>query len=430
MARADAAGDPRDVIIVGGGIGGLTLALDLHRLGIPCRVFEAVPKITQVGVGITVLPHASRVLSELGLMEALLERGLSSKESVFYNRFGQFVYREPTGEYAGLPWPQLSIHRADLHEVLLNAARERLGEDRLTFGARLVRADQDDDAAYAHFQRADSSTEAGEDGADGGSTFTQQGSVVIGCDGIHSTLRRQLHPDEGPPIYQGLNMWRGVSAWPPFLSGASMLRVGWYPSGKLTIYPCRNNIDEHGNQLMNWIAAIETSHHVERDWGREGRLEDFISTFEDWKFDFLDVPAVLRAADSILEFPMVDQEPVSQWTFGRLTLLGDAAHPMVPRGSNGAGQAIVDCRALATALSQATDHREGLKAYEAERLPVTTKIVYKNRVEPPDVILQEVSTRTGDQPFKRREDVISDEELKALSEGYKDLTGYSHRALA
>ncbi|MPZ74302.1 MAG: FAD-binding protein [Nitriliruptorales bacterium] len=417
-------GDAHDVIIVGGGIGGLTLALELHRVGVPCRVFEAVPRVTQVGVGITVLPHASRVLAELGLMDQLLRYGLSMRDSVFYNRFGQFVYREPTGEYAGLAWPQLGIHRADLYEVLLAAVRERLGEDRVIFGARLVRADQDFGAAYAHFERV------GGDGDSSASSFTEQGSVVIGCDGIHSTLRCQLHPNEGPPVYQGQNMWRGVTPWPPFLSGASMLRVGWYSSGKLTIYPCRDNVDGQGNQLLNWIAAVQTSRHVERDWGRQGRLEDFISMFEDWTFDFLDVPSVLRAADAILEFPMVDQEPVSQWTFGRLTLLGDAAHPMVPRGSNGAGQAIVDCRALATAMAEADDPVEALKMYEAERLPVTTKIVYKNRVEPPDVILQEVCTRSGDQPFDRLEDVISEAELKALSEGYKDLTGYSKRALA
>lgn len=426
MAHPDAAGDPRDVIIVGGGIGGLTLALELHRIGVACRVFEAVPKITQVGVGITVLPHASRVLSELGLMEELLSHGLSTRESVFYNRFGQFIYREPTGEFAGLGWPQLAIHRADLHAVLLDAARERLGEDRLVFGARLAEADQDDDVAYAIFERGGS-------GDDAGSRFTQRGAVVIGCDGIHSTLRRQLHPQEGPPKYRGLNMWRGVTVWPPFMSGASMLRVGWYPTGKLTIYPCRDNVDGQGNQLMNWIAGIETSRHIERDWGRQGRLEDFLPTFEDWTFDFLDVPAVFRNAESVLEFPMVDQEPLSQWTFGRLTLLGDAAHPMVPRGSNGAGQAIVDCRALATALEAAdgpSGFPDALKAYEAQRLPVTTKIVYKNRAEPPDVILQEVCERTGDQPFERLEDVISQQELEALSHGYADLTGYSRRALA
>ncbi|MPZ88966.1 MAG: flavin-dependent oxidoreductase [Nitriliruptorales bacterium] len=418
--------DSQDVIVVGGGVGGLTLALELHRLGIACRVFEAVPKVSQVGVGITVLPHATRILAELGVLDALVARGLSARESVFYNRFGQFVFREPTGEYAGLKWPQLSIHRADLYDVLLEAARERLGDDRVVFGARFLRADQDSGAAYAHFEQVAPSP----GGGTSTSSFTQRGSVVIGCDGIHSTLRRQLHSNEGPPIYQGLNMWRGVTRWSPFLTGASMLRVGWYSSGKLTIYPCRDDVDGQGTQLMNWIAAVETSRHVDRDWGRQGRLEDFIATFEDWTFDFLDVPGVLRAADSILEYPMVDQEPISRWTFGRLTLLGDAAHPMVPRGSNGAGQAIVDCRSLASALSQSLDFVEALKVYEADRLPVTTKIVYKNRVDPPDAILREVCTRTNDQRFDRLEDVISDAELQGLSEGYKHLTGYSRRALA
>lgn len=418
--------DSQDVIIVGGGIGGLTLALDLHRLGIACRVFEAVPRVSQVGVGITVLPHAARILAELGLLDELVACGISTRESVFYNRFGQFVFREPAGEYAGLEWPQLSIHRADLYDVLLTAARERLGDDRIVFGARFVQADQDPGAAYAHFEQV---TPSPDDGTST-SSFTQQGSVVIGCDGIHSTLRRQLHPNEGPPIHQGLNMWRGVTRWSPFLTGASMLRVGWYSSGKLTIYPCRAEVDHQGRQLMNWIAAVETSRQVDRDWGRQGRLEDFISTFEDWTFDFLDVPGVLRAADSILEYPMVDQEPLSQWTFGRLTLLGDAAHPMVPRGSNGAGQAIVDCRSLANALSRSRDDVEALNAYESDRLPVTTKIVHKNRVDPPDAILREVCTRTDDQRFDRLEEVISEAELERLSEGYKHLTGYSRRALA
>jgi 2-polyprenyl-6-methoxyphenol hydroxylase-like FAD-dependent oxidoreductase len=225
-------------------------------------------------------------------------------------------------------------------------------------------------------------------------------------------------------------MWRGVTRWKPFLSGASMLRVGWYSSGKLTIYPCRANVDGEGKQLMNWIAAVETDRHIDRDWGRQGRLEDFISTFQEWDFDFLDVPGVLAGADSILEYPMVDQEPLPQWTSGRLTLLGDAAHPLVPRGSNGAGQAIVDCGSLATALASAADPVEALHVYESERRPVTSRIVYRNRTDPPDAILREVCQRTNDQPFERLADVISDAELENLSEGYRHLTGYSQRALA
>jgi 2-polyprenyl-6-methoxyphenol hydroxylase-like FAD-dependent oxidoreductase len=252
--------------------------------------------------------------------------------------------------------------------------------------------------------------------------------VIIGADGIHSALRKLLYPDEGPPLYQGLNMWRGVTRWPPFLTGASMLRVGWYPTGKLTIYPCRA-ADHEGKQLMNWIAAVETPRYLDRDWGREGRLEDFIDIFADWHFDFLDVPAVLESAEAILEYPMVDQDPLDRWTFGRVTLLGDAAHPMVPRGSNGAGQAIVDCRALADALAGTKDHASALLAYEQERRPATTKIVYTNRANPPDAILREVCERTGDQPFANLDDVISADELASLSEGYKVVTGYSRSLL-
>jgi 5-methylphenazine-1-carboxylate 1-monooxygenase len=410
--------DTDDVLVVGGGIGGLTLALELHRVGVPVRVFEAVPEVAQVGVGITVLPHATRVLADLGLLDELTARGVPTVESVFYNRFGQFVYREPTGTAAGLAWPQMAMHRADLYDVLLEAARARLGDERLTFGARFVRADQDEKSVTARFVHAD------------GTESTATGSVLVGCDGIHSAVRKQLHPADPPPLYQGFTMWRGVTPWQPFLSGASMLRVGWYSSGKLTIYPCRDAVDAEGNQLMNWIAAIEDHRDIERDWGRRGRLEDFLGTFADWTFDFLDVPALLRSADAILEYPMVDQEPLERWTFGRITLLGDAAHPLVPRGSNGAGQAIVDCRALATAFAATGDRVEALQRYEAERRPKTSEIVYRNRANPPDAILREVCLRTGDRPFDRLEDVISQQELDDINHGYRDLTGYSQQALA
>jgi 2-polyprenyl-6-methoxyphenol hydroxylase-like FAD-dependent oxidoreductase len=409
-----------DVLIAGGGIGGLTLGLELHRLGVPFRIFESLPRVTQAGVGVTVLPHATRILDDLGLLDELRSRCVITAESVFYNRFGQFIYAEPSGERDGLRWPQLSIHRADLYEVLLSALLQRVEPDRVVFGACFDDFTQDEQSIRASF------TPTGDD--NGAEPFVIEGAVLIGADGIHSTLRKKLYPSEGEPLYQGLNMWRGVTRWPPFLTGASMLRVGWYPTGKLTIYPCRPT-DQDGKQLMNWIAAIETPRYLDRDWGREGRLEDFIDIFADWHFDFLDVPAVFEAADAILEYPMVDQEPLDQWTFGRVTLLGDAAHPMVPRGSNGAGQAIVDCRSLADALASSLDPRAALLAYEAERRPATTKIVYTNRANPPDAILREVCERTNDQPFTNLDDVISPDELAALSEGYKLVTGYSRSTL-
>lgn len=409
-----------EVMIAGGGIGGLTLALDLHRLGIPSRVYEAVDEPAPVGVGITVLPHATKVLWDLGLADPLLERCLVTRESLFYNRFGQLVFREEVGTGSGVQWPQLSVHRGDLYQVLLDAVLDRLGPDRVLFGHRMLRAWQDGGRAYAEFSLGEGA---------GPPTAVESADAIVGADGIHSTLRRQLYPTEGPPLYQGINMWRGVTLWDPFLSGASMLRVGWYSSGKLTIYPCRPPGPD-GRQLMNWIAALYTPHHLERDWGRAGRLDDFLPTFADWRFDFLDVPGVLAAAEAILEFPMVDQEPLPRWTFGRLTLLGDAAHPMVPRGSNGAGQAIVDCRVLAESLATAGSVEEGLMAYEAVRRPATTQVVYRNRANPPDAILREVWARTGDRPFADLDSVISQQELRSLSEGYRDATGYSRRALA
>ena len=253
--------------------------------------------------------------------------------------------------------------------------------------------------------------------------------VVVACDGIHSRLRKQLHPDEGPPVYSGVNMWRGTAVHPPFLTGATMTRAGWLATGKMVAYPIRENVDDAGNQLVNWVAEIETPRHADRDWNRRGQLADFIGVFEDWHFDWLDVPAMIRSSGEILEYPMVDQDPLDHWTHGRLTLLGDAAHPMVPRGSNGAGQAILDARVLRNALAGIADPAAALRAYEAARLPVTAKVVLTNRATPPDAILREVWLRTGDRPFTRIEDVVDVSELRGISERYKDVAGFSHEAL-
>jgi 2-polyprenyl-6-methoxyphenol hydroxylase-like FAD-dependent oxidoreductase len=218
-----------------------------------------------------------------------------------------------------------------------------------------------------------------------------------------------------------------VTRWKPMLSGASMVRAGWLSHGKMVIYPIRR-ADADGLQLVNWVAEIETPNYRKRDWNRPGSLEDFLPAFADWHFDWLDVPAFIRAADSVLEFPMVDQDPLPRWSFGRVTLLGDAAHPMVPRGSNGAGQAILDARALTAALLE-HEPVAALAAYENQRLEATTRIVLTNRSNPPDAILREAFLRTGDKPFRAIEDVISHEELRALSDGYKQIAGYSVAAL-
>jgi 2-polyprenyl-6-methoxyphenol hydroxylase-like FAD-dependent oxidoreductase len=408
-----------DVLIVGGGIGGLTLALTLEKAGIPSRVFESSPEIKAVGVGINILPHAAKELARLGLAGELSRYAVETREAAFFNRFGQLIYREPLGRAAGYEWPQYSVHRGDLHTVLLEAVRRRLGNDCVLAGWKCAGFEQDAQGATALFR----STVTGEELA------PQRGRVVVACDGIHSVIRKQLHPYEGEPLYSGVNMWRGVTRWPPFLSGASMVRAGWLKCGKMVIYPIRERIDAHGQQLVNWVAEIETPRHDERDWTRRGELADFIGAFEDWRFEWLDVPAFIRAADLVLEFPMVDQDPLPWWTQGFVTLLGDAAHPMVPRGSNGAGQAILDARALADALCAYRDAAEALQAYEAKRREATSNVVRMSRKNPPDAILREVFVRSGDKPFTRIEDVIGLEELKAISEGYKRVAGYDRESL-
>ncbi|HSU05776.1 MAG TPA: flavin-dependent oxidoreductase, partial [Acetobacteraceae bacterium] len=323
-----------DILIVGAGIGGLTLALALHEAGIPCRVFESAPAIRPVGVGINILPHGAAELARLGLENALADAAITTRESVFFNRFGQLIWREPAGRAAGFRHPQFSIHRGDLQLILLDAVRERIGAARIMTGWECVGATPDADRVIANFRDRE----------------PQRGAAVVACDGIHSVIRKQFYPHEGSPRYSGYNMWRGVTVWPSFLTGASMVRAGWLATGKMVIYPIRNNVDGRGRQLVNWVAEIETRHHVDRDWNRAGRIEDFLPAFADWHFDWLDVPAMIRAAEAVLEFPMVDQDPLPRWSFGSITLLGDAAHPMVPRGSNGAGQAILDARALADCL--------------------------------------------------------------------------------
>jgi len=410
MSRAT----PHTIAIVGAGVGGLTLALALHRAGIPCRIYESVAEIRPVGVGINILPHASRELFALGVGEALEQAGVATKEAAFFNRFGQLIHREPLGRAAGYETPQISIHRADLQRILLATVHERLGPDAVVFGAVCTGVADDAGGATAQF-------------ADG---TLVRASAVIACDGIHSVIRKQFYPAEGEPRYSGVNMWRGVTRAKPMLSGATMVRAGWLTHGKLVIYPIRDDIDGEGTQLINWVAELETPvYKKRRDWNRPGDLADFLPHFADWHFDWLDVPALLQAADFVLEFPMVDQEPLPRWTHGHVTLLGDAAHPMVPRGSNGAGQSILDTRALTEALLAHDDTAAALADYEQRRLEPTSRIVRTNHIAPPDAIIGEVMRRTGDRPFSDIDAVISREELLAITDGYKRVAGYDHASL-
>jgi len=409
--RAARPGD--EVAVIGAGIGGLTLALALHRAHIACRVYEAAAEIRPLGVGINVLPHASAALASLGVLDELESVAVVTREAAFFNRFGQHVYSEPAGRWAGHDAPQLSIHRADLQAVLLDAVRERIGAYRIVKGRACVAVDGVHDARV----RLSFHDPAGAPSGD------EMAAVAVGCDGIHSALRKHLYPDEGPPRWSGVNMWRGVVPHAPFLSGATMVRAGWLSVGKMVIYPIRNAIDDAGRQLVNWVAELECAEPVRRDWSARGRLDDFFPAFADWRFDWLDVADLIRSTEHVLAYPMVDQDPLPRWSFGRVTLLGDAAHPMVPRGSNGAGQAILDAVCLADQLAARGVGADALAEYDHIRNAATARIVLANRTTPPDAILREVHERSGDKPFARIEDVVSREALERIAEAYKQVAG-------
>jgi 5-methylphenazine-1-carboxylate 1-monooxygenase len=403
-----------DILIVGGGIGGLTLALAVHAAAPDSRIriFEAAADVRGLGVGINLGPHAVKELSALGLEDALVAVACTPQDYAFFTRHGQLVYRELWGRAAGHQWPHLSIHRGDLHQVLLAAVRERIGARNFITGHRCTAFEQDEDAVTARFAAPD-----------GAALAAQRGDILIGCDGIHSVVRRQLYPNEGAFCYRGINLWRGVTRQQPFLTGRSIARIG-ARHATLIIYPIRDAIDAAGNQLINWVAEIERDVAVAVDWSKPGRLEDFYPTYQDWTFDWLDAAAMIRNADLILSYPMVDRDPLERWTFGRATLLGDAAHPMYPQGGNGGAQAIIDAATLGRLLKSAPDPVAALQAYEAERAPATGRIVLQNRSAPPNVIVDTVEQRTGGKRFERLEDIISQDELRAIFERYQKVAGY------
>jgi 5-methylphenazine-1-carboxylate 1-monooxygenase len=284
---------------------------------------------------------------------------------------------------------------------------------------------QSEQGATLHFVQ--STPQGSAQGNEGAQLPSVQADVVVACDGIHSALRRQFYPDE-KLAFAGINTWRGVTRHKPILTGKSYMRVGSIKTGKMVIYPIVDNIDGQGMQLINWMAEIEGNSRDMNDWNTGGKVDDFIGIFKDWQFDWLDVSALIRNADQVLQYPMVDKDPVAQWTFGRVTLMGDAAHPMYPRGSNGSAQALIDARTLAHELATQTDPLAALQSYEQKRREVTARIVETNRSVPPDFINIKVDELAGNKPFRHIDDLISQAELREISESYKKVAGFSLEA--
>jgi 5-methylphenazine-1-carboxylate 1-monooxygenase len=408
---ADTAGE---IAIIGGGIVGLALALNLCRRDVECRVYEAVPEVKELGVGITLLPHAMRELAALELQQTLEPLGIENRESCFFNRFGQLIYKEPRGRFAGYPLPEIGMHRGRLHRVLFEAAVSRLGAERIVTDHRCVGLRQDVGGVTLSFRQTSSGAELP----------PVRAAIAAGCDGVSSAVRAQFYPGE-QLVFTGINTWRGVTRRKPILTGRSYLRVGSIRTGKIVIYPIIDDIDGSGRQLINWTTEIETGATAQNDWNKPGRLEDFIHIYDSWRFDWLDVAELIRAADVIFEYPMVDKDPIARWSFGRVTLAGDAAHPMYPRGSNGSAQGLIDARVLADALAAHDDPEAALRAYEAQRAEPAAEVVLTNRTQPPDFINIRVEELTGDQPFDNLDHFITQDELRALSDRYKQVAGYA-----
>jgi 2-polyprenyl-6-methoxyphenol hydroxylase-like FAD-dependent oxidoreductase len=394
------------VLIIGGGIGGLTAALALHAAGIDCELHEATPEVRPLGVGINLQPHSVRELIELGLGERLAEIGIATEEFVYANPFGQVIWREPRGMKAGYRWPQYSIHRGKLQVMLWEEAVKRLGAARVRPGRRLLGFEQDAQGVSARF-------------ADGSMA---RGDLLLAADGIHSTVRAQFYPAEGLPKWNGALLWRAVSVAPPFLSGATMVQAG-HRDRKFVCYPIGRTDD--GRCVVNWIAEqrmpLDTVWNRE-DWNRPGKISDFLPLFEDWNFGWLDVPALIRATEAVYEFPMIDRDPLPAWTHGRVTLLGDAAHPMYPIGSNGASQAILDARWLAHELATQPNWEAALASYEALRRPATAAVVQANRGDGPDRVLDLVHERAPE-GFRDLAEVVRPGEVEAIVMGYKRTAG-------
>lgn len=409
------------IAIIGGGIGGLTTALKLHRAGISCCIYESVEELRELGVGINLLPHAVRELIELGLLDELREIAVETAQLCYYNKFGQLIWREPRGLAAGYHWPQFSTHRGQLQNLLLRTVQARLGADCLHTGHHLHDYDNTSDGRVRlHFINRKSDTRLPGVDAD----------CVIAADGIHSRARAIHYPHEGMPIWNGAILWRGVTESQQFLGGRSMFMAG-HQDQKFVCYPISADHYRRGSSLTNWIAELRFEPQAlasREDWNRPGVLADFLPQFESWQFDWLDIPQMIRDASATYEFPMVDRDPVASWAFGNLALLGDAAHPMYPIGSNGASQAILDAACITGMLQQHADPQAAFAAYDTERRPKTSAIVLANRGNGPEQVMQLAEQRAPD-GFSDIEQVIPAAELRSIADRYKKIAGFDKETL-
>jgi 5-methylphenazine-1-carboxylate 1-monooxygenase len=406
-------------LIVGGGIGGLATALSLHAAGIECCVCESVPRIGALGVGINLQPNAVRELIELGLGAALAATAIETSTLAYYNKHGQLIWREKRGLAAGYRWPQYSVHRGELLMLLRAAAAARIGAENIRTGHHFTDFEERAGGIIARFV----------DRAAGSALPPQGADILIGADGIHSTVRRLLHPEEATPVWSGGIQWRGAVEAAPFLDGRTQVMIG-HRLQRLVIYPMSAEAASRGRSLVNWLAYLGgRGGEAEREsWDRTVPKERFYALFQGWNYDWIRPADLVAATAQIFEYHEADHEPLARWSMGRATLLGDAAHAMRPVGSQAGSQAIVDARVLAHALASERDPRAALAAYEAERRPAMNEVILRNRAYGPEIVMQMAEDRAPG-GFERIEDVIPRAELEDIAQSFKRAAGFDPETL-
>ncbi|WBU28765.1 flavin-dependent oxidoreductase [Rhodopseudomonas palustris] len=403
------------VIIAGGGIGGLAAALTLHQIGVPCVVYEAAREMRPLGVGINLQPNAVRELLDLGITEADLDGvGLPAKEWALVGLNGNDIYAEPRGKAAGYRWPQYAVHRGRFHMLLNEKVIERLGADAVQLGRRVTSYRKTADGVTATLEHSD------------GGTSEVSGALLIGADGIHSAVRAQMHPNQPPIHWGGAVMWRGTTWGKPTRSGASFIGLGTHRH-RVVIYPISHPDPATGLSMLNWIAEVTLDNAdgwKQQGWFRQVPTSEFAHHFDGWVWDWLDVPAMIREADSAYENPMIDRDPVETWRDGPVVLIGDAAHAMYPTGSNGGTQAIVDARELGAAMVAHGATEAALAAFDAKLCGPISQLILRNRGAGPFGLLNLVDERCGG-TFDNIDDVIPPAERAAFMAGYKAAAGFA-----
>ena len=400
------------VLICGAGIGGLCLGLSLQQLNIPFQIFESTESVKPLGVGINLQPNAVRELYALGVENDLKRIGVQTEEFGLFSKKGLEIWTEPRGLKAGYNVPQFSVHRGELQKLLYDTLIERMENNVVNLGMKVI--SYKNSSSSVQLQCLNKNTKKME---------VFDGDILVACDGINSRIRKQLFPDEGDPLWNGAILWRGLTVASPFRTGASMVMIG-HDTQRFVSYPISEK-DHDGNAKINWIAELKFNPEKpwsKSDWSKKVDKSKFIDRFSDWSFDWINPLNLITQTSSIYEYPMVDRDPLHKWTFKRTTLLGDAAHPTYPVGSNGASQAIIDARKLAFYLKVNGTNEEALLNYEKELLPLTTKITFANRSSGPDALLQVVEDRC-EGSFKNIREIISQNELEAHSEKYKSVAG-------